>query len=1346
MKKIFTHLLMLFAALLIIGSDLANAQTLTDTWTATPAWNASSTYRGFAYGNNRLYVGGRSGWPSAGTVQVMNAMTGNDIKTLDNTGIPDLTFDLADAEFSDDGSILAAPLTLNASSESGWGVGYFTIYRWENEDSEPVPFIVYQGSGRVDMFTVVGDVTGDAVVMGAISSTSTVWRYIITGGVVGDLEEITLDGSIPTGSVSVAYPTGLTASDGFWYNNVGTHPTLCDNTGAVVGLVPATVFEGAEGNTGQMKAFSYDSKDYLLVADNGKAKLINITGKQPADLTATDVVYTTQGVFDVNQDVAYRIGADGSLSVFAFSANNGIYSGSTEAAPVATDLNIDGTPLIGDGDLTAQYVYADINGDAEASSEIKWYVDGAEVGTGTTYTLVAGDAGKYVHFTVLPVAATGTVSHVANLATSAQFGPVLTAMNPPVASNVVMTGAVEYDSTLTATYDYSDPEGDDEGESIYKWYYADDAAGSNIVEVASDTLMYKVGVAAIDKFIIFEVTPVAQTGYLTEGTTVKAISVNAVPFPPSPRALNITISGHEVVSYPLSGTYDYFDVYGDDESGTTFQWYRADAVDGTKTAIAGATTTEYTLDAADESKYIFFGVIAKSAANTGPEYFDTTGAIAAFVGVAPVAENVVANGIAEVDVVLGGTYDYSDAHDLEGASTFKWYVADDATGTNEAEISGETGKTYLVTESDLGKYLAFEVTPVALTGGELTGTPVKSDYTAAVVASDNTFGIERLWLASSKKDAVPYYINPSVTTERGFAIGTDHIYIASRYGGTKVVIIDKTDGSYVGELNTDGIEGGVYTINDVEVSDDGQILAAPLTFGSEFWIYKWSDELATPEKWITATLSGDMRLGDKFSVTGDLSSGTAIIMAAKSEGDKLIRWVVTDGIAGAAKEITLSGVTSIGNSPAAVPVTASVDADILVDGKGFAPTVFDKDGILIGSIPRIDDYGTYKIQSNSPNAFQHKGRTLAAFFQAMRQTPLGARIIIADITELPYQVVDSSEYVSNSMAWDGYLGEVDVTTDNDYYYAYMLQAKNAVAAYRGELTAPEFISAITTHDGDTVMVDFDLTIKDIETTDASVWTINAGGTALTVDSIFNVGNTIYFDLADAAPITEGQAVTVSYDGTGSIAAFTGLPLAAFGPEDVENIVGAEVPVATDVTVTGDPYPTSVLTGTYTFTDPDGDLEGTSLYQWYEATDDAGANELKLLGENSVTYTVDANMTGKYLAFEVTPVSATGGADYLEGLPVKSAYILVNATGIEENLFAGLVVYPNPVISMLTIDNCDDVQTISIMNVTGKLMQTMETNFESRVTINMEAYGKGIYFLKLNADDGSSRVVRIVKVQ
>ena len=105
MRKRFTLLMMLMGALLITGTDMLSAQTLADSWTATPAWNASSYYRGIAYGNNRIYVAGRPG--GTASVEVVNALTGEDVKSLDNTGILNLTFDIADAEVSDDGSILA---------------------------------------------------------------------------------------------------------------------------------------------------------------------------------------------------------------------------------------------------------------------------------------------------------------------------------------------------------------------------------------------------------------------------------------------------------------------------------------------------------------------------------------------------------------------------------------------------------------------------------------------------------------------------------------------------------------------------------------------------------------------------------------------------------------------------------------------------------------------------------------------------------------------------------------------------------------------------------------------------------------------------------------------------------------------------------------------------------------------------------------------------------------------------------------------------------------------------------------------------------------------------------------
>jgi len=94
----------------------------------------------------------------------------------------------------------------------------------------------------------------------------------------------------------------------------------------------------------------------------------------------------------------------------------------------------------------------------------------------------------------------------------------------------------------------------------------------------------------------------------------------------------------------------------------------------------------------------------------------------------PVASDVVFSGTMEPDQTLTGSYTYSDYEsDAEGASIYKWYRADDATGTNQAVINGATALTYLLAEDDIDKYISFEVTPIAASG-TTSGTSIMSPY------------------------------------------------------------------------------------------------------------------------------------------------------------------------------------------------------------------------------------------------------------------------------------------------------------------------------------------------------------------------------------------------------------------------------------------------------------------------------------------------------------------------------------------------------------------------------------------------------------------------------------------
>jgi len=1353
--------------LLLVLPFITNAQ-LTEQWNITHSWNTGKNSRGIAFNsaNNHLYVSYIEGTstnantPEANKIIVLNASTGDSIKSLDLTGLSlnDNGYGIRDVEISSDGGIFATITTTNQ-----WNP--IKIYYWADEDAQAVE--LWEDASGVDTdhgpgFSVYGDFSTEALIILPKQDVNGVFYFEVNNGELGEVNSLTLTGI--TGGTGVHINAlGTRISDGFWYSNSATPPTLIDGTGNITGNINPALFTGT---TGDVKQFTAGSNTYLCVSEEGAFHVIDITNANSdfSNITATEFIETIAGTAPVapgwpseygdGQEQAIIGSPDGTYAVYSLSGGNYIKMLAPDAAPTATNIQVTGNPQEGQV-LSASYFYIDFNNDPEGTSTYRWLNSDTPDGTFTeiagatalSYTLTATDIGKYVKFEVTPVASSGTPSAGTAVLSSSTLQIVGINEEYPVASDVTFSGNLLVNFPLTGSYTYSDSDGDAEGSSLYKWYTADDAAGTNAVEIAGENNLTLVLSAAEDgKYIAFEVTPVAASGSLLEGNPVmSSFSADPVIMPPAtpPVAEDVTISGIEEVGMVLTGSYTYFDVNNDPEGTSLLNWYSADTPNGVKTPLANDTNM-YQLAAGDEAKYIFFGVTpVQDDATQGTEVFDTTSVIAPYNDQAPVASNVVLSGTPESEVLLSASYDYSDYNvDPEGASIYKWYAADDASGTNATEISGAVNKTYLVTDAETGKFIAFEVTPVAQSGTTTTGSPVLSNYTAtASVTSTNTDGLERIWVGSQKYGVLPWYLGTG-TTERGFAVGTNHVYVASRKNGNDILIIDKESGFLSGKMNTEGITAGFYKVNDVEVSDDGQILACGLNLNastSPFVVYKWTDESAAPVEWLSVQDAQLGRIG-RFTVTGDVSSGIAIVMAAVQSSDKIVRWVITDGTPGAPEIITIANTTNL--LAAAVPLSLAADADILVSAKGFAPTIYNSTGDSITSIPHIDEYSVSGNQATSPNVFVSKGRTLAAFFQAKRSgAEKGARVIVADITEQPFQIVDSSEYIAVN---DGWHGEVDVTVDGDFYNTYILETNLGIGRYRGEVVFPEFISAETSTDGLTVKADFTKVIDDASVTGNDFWTVLANGTQIAVSNITSSADTITFELASA--IAEGETVTIAYDGLGTVSSFDGMPLAAFGPEDVLNLVNAAAPEAQSVTVTGDMHTGETLTGTYTYYDANGDSEGISTYKWYKADDDTGTNTNTILGETSTTMTITADLVGKYIAFEVTPVALTGGDDYLTGTPTISSWAgPISDVGIDNIWGNNIVIYPNPVTDYLYIRNTDKVQKIIVTDIIGKNVLIIENNNSREVKLNTQNLTDGIFIITFYNNEGYFATSKFLKI-
>lgn len=99
------------------------------------------------------------------------------------------------------------------------------------------------------------------------------------------------------------------------------------------------------------------------------------------------------------------------------------------------------------------------------------------------------------------------------------------------------------------------------------------------------------------------------------------------------------------------------------------------------------------------------------------------------------------------------------------------------------------------------------------------------------------------------------------------------------------------------------------------------------------------------------------------------------------------------------------------------------------------------------------------------------------------------------------------------------------------------------------------------------------------------------------------------------------------------------------------------PVASEVKITGAPVIGEVLRGSYTYHDAANDPEGTSIVQWYRASDPTcTTNKTSIADASSLSYTLIPEDINQYLCFGVTPVAQTGASHGNEVIATTSEVI------------------------------------------------------------------------------------------
>ncbi len=156
-------------------------------------------------------------------------------------------------------------------------------------------------------------------------------------------------------------------------------------------------------------------------------------------------------------------------------------------------------------------------------------------------------------------------------------------------------------------------------------------------------------------------------------------------------------------------------------------------------------------------------------------------------------------------------------------------------------------------------------------------------------------------------------------------------------------------------------------------------------------------------------------------------------------------------------------------------------------------------------------------------------------------------------------------------------------------------------------------------------------------------------------------------------------------------------------------------------------------------------------------DGAALKEFQIAGTNAVFYTATANIVGNTVEVSSPNVATPAVVKYAytaalqpnlmnkEGLPAapfktdtwnNTINISSVSTAVDEQNLQHQNIYPNPVKDILFVESTDIINSVEVLDVSGKMILKKNVENESKVELNINNFQPGIYLLKMLEKSGS----------